>query len=179
MASSPSFTTASLPGTTNSSNSGPATGTPATYGTGITDRLINEFLAQYPGWDLKIEPIQLKVDSTLFSTNLGNDIYVLLSTVLDIPSYYRLQIYSHNNYLRTSKADFESNVQNNAQAFRGTLKIVTENYGATTAALIPFNLMFAKLTFTKQKNEPAQTEKTNPFRFLQKQISNLFKSKQQ
>jgi hypothetical protein len=125
-----------------------------------------------PHTEFKIETVKVKIDTPEKQMRLDNNIYILASNFLDLPIFARLQIYSRDNYFRTSKPDFEASLNNSNKVFKGFMNFTVENYGATTADFRPFNLVFAKLTFVRRKKTEPQIIKdifTNNFRAFKQQ----------
>lgn len=79
----------------------------------------------------------IKIDSPDFNLNLGNDLYYLVSERIDIPAEYKVSISSSDNYLRTSKLDYEL-LSCKLNSFRNYLNVKTRNY----AEFQPYKLEF-------------------------------------
>lgn len=68
--------------------------------------------------------------------------YYLVSTVLDIPVSASLYLSSENNFLSTSKTDWEQDNDLRLESFRNYLHVRTEN----SAVSFEFKLKFLKVT---------------------------------
>jgi len=69
---------------------------------------------------------------------LNNDLYHLINELIDVPLEYRVTIQSADNFLKTSRKDYES-IAYKVFGFRDYIEVKVENYGTT---IIPFKLEF-------------------------------------
>ncbi len=92
-------------------------------------------------------PFLLDVDSPDKKIDLGNDIYLLVSSTLEIPLFARVTFKSIDNVFITSKAEYETFSFYKHQFFSNFLQIKTENYGTKFR---DFNVEFLKIILTKR-----------------------------
>ncbi len=96
--------------------------------------------------DYHIEPVEIEVSKAKDHNEtviLEQDAYYyLVSTALDIPTTVALYLSSENNFVSTSKTDWEFDNQFRMETFRNYLHIRTENSNQA----FPFKLKFLKVT---------------------------------
>lgn len=111
----------------------------------ITRRVMKEMGGV--GFTVDNETITVNDASERFALN--GDIYYLASETIDIPIAAKLRIYSSDNFMVTSKTEFERDKSYfELESFRDYIVVEVENYGST---FVPFKLNFRKITPTYSK----------------------------
>jgi len=86
---------------------------------------------------------ELSVDSKNHKEILDdNSIYILVNDKMDIPDTASIELSSDDNWLRTSKAEYEFTADHSIHKFRTYLKIRTSN----ATPFVPYKLKFLQIT---------------------------------
>jgi len=113
--------------------------------TSYLENEINQIVSQQfrkDNYHQSYETMLVDTDDKVLSLD-RNSVYILSNPFFDVPETSKIKIFSEDNFLQTSKADFVFLADNNINIFRGYLHVVTSNYGSQ---FVPYKLILLKIT---------------------------------
>lgn len=115
----------------------------------ILQRLIDDYFKGCK-FAYSVIPMQSVLVDQNKTIDLGNDYYVLVSNLIDIPVMAKLIMSSPDNHFETSRTDFMNMSASKYQFFSQYIDIELYNYGVD---FTPFTLDFLKIVLTPKENE--------------------------
>jgi hypothetical protein len=123
----------------------------------VKDFILKQIMDNPEYNDFRIEPIIVNVTKDSVLKDLGSDILILNTEILDIPIYSQLHLNADNNTLITSKIEYENFKSYKYQVFTGNISIELQNYDT----FMQYQLEFIKLTPSKRQCEKDKKDNCN------------------